>query len=89
MTADALASAHGEERLMALLQESLAAATRLGGGQTGRLPCGDRRTTVQEKAITFPTDAKLMHRARERLVKLAKKTASACASPMRGSGSSR
>ena len=30
-------------------------------------------TTVQEKAITFPTDAKLMHRARERLVKLAKK----------------
>jgi IS5 family transposase len=30
-------------------------------------------TTVQEKAITFPTDAKLMHRARERLVRLAKK----------------
>jgi hypothetical protein len=30
-------------------------------------------TTVQEKAITFPTDAKLMHRARERLVRLAQK----------------
>jgi len=30
-------------------------------------------TTVQEKAITFPTDAKLMHRARERLVRLAKR----------------
>ncbi len=29
-------------------------------------------TTVQEKAITVPTDAKLMHRARERLVRLAK-----------------
>jgi transposase, IS5 family len=29
-------------------------------------------TTVQEKAITFPTDAKLMHCARERLVRLAK-----------------
>jgi len=28
-------------------------------------------TTVQEKAITFPTDAKLMNRAREKLVKLA------------------
>ena len=28
-------------------------------------------TTVQEKAIAFPTDAKLMHRARERLVRLA------------------
>jgi IS5 family transposase len=30
-------------------------------------------TTVQEKAVTFPTDAKLMHRARERLVRLAQK----------------
>jgi IS5 family transposase len=30
-------------------------------------------TTVQEKAITFPTDAKLMHRARDRLVRLAQK----------------
>ena len=29
---------------------------------------------MQEKAITFPTDAKLMHRARERLVKLARRT---------------
>ena len=28
-------------------------------------------TTVEEKAIAFPTDAKLMHRARERLVRLA------------------
>jgi IS5 family transposase len=28
---------------------------------------------VQPKAITFPTDAKLTHRARERLVTLAKK----------------
>ena len=27
-------------------------------------------TTVQPKAVAFPTDAKLMHRARERLVKL-------------------
>lgn len=31
-------------------------------------------TTVQPKAVAHPTDAKLMHRARERLVKLAKKT---------------
>ena len=29
-------------------------------------------TTVQPKAVAFPTDARLMHRARERL-KLAKK----------------
>ena len=58
----------GEERLMALLQESLAAATRLGDFRAVIVD-----TTVQEKAITFPTDAKLMHRARERLVKLAKR----------------
>ncbi len=30
-------------------------------------------TTVQPKAVAFPTDARLMHRARERLVRLAKK----------------
>ena len=30
-------------------------------------------TTVQPKAVTFPTDAKLVNRAREKLVKLAKK----------------
>jgi transposase, IS5 family len=30
-------------------------------------------TTVQPKNITFPTDAKLMNRAREKLVKLANK----------------
>jgi len=30
-------------------------------------------TTVQEKAATFPTDAKLAHRARERLVRLARR----------------
>jgi IS5 family transposase len=28
---------------------------------------------VQPKAVAFPTDAKLMHRARERLVRLAEK----------------
>ena len=30
-------------------------------------------TTVQPKAVMFPTDAKLVNRARERLVRLAKK----------------
>jgi IS5 family transposase len=63
----------GEERLMALLQESLAAATRLGAAKPADFRAVIVDTTVQEKAITFPTDAKLMHRARERLVKLAKK----------------
>lgn len=63
----------GEERLMALLQESLAAATRLGAAKPADFRAVIVDTTVQEKAITFPTDAKLMHRARERLVKLARK----------------
>jgi IS5 family transposase len=63
----------GEERLMALLQESLAAATRLGAAKPADFRAVIVDTTVQEKAITFPTDAKLMHRARERLVTLAKK----------------
>ncbi|RWL03929.1 MAG: IS5 family transposase [Mesorhizobium sp.] len=63
----------GEERLTALLQESLAAATRLGAAKPADFRAVIVDTTVQEKAITFPTDAKLMHRARERLVKLAGK----------------
>jgi len=62
----------GEERLVALLQESLAVATRTGAAKPADFRQVIVDTTVQEKAITFPTDAKLMHRARERLVRLAK-----------------
>jgi transposase, IS5 family len=64
----------GEERLIALLQESLAVATRTGAAKPADLTQVIVDTTVQEKAITFPTDAKLMHRARERLVRLARET---------------
>ena len=63
----------GEERLQALLQESLAVATRSGAMKPGDLARVIVDTTVQPKNITFPTDAKLMNRAREKLVKLAKK----------------
>ena len=63
----------GEERLQALLQESLAVATRTGAMKPGDLARVIVDTTVQPKNITFPTDAKLMNRAREKLVKLAKK----------------
>src|SRR3712207_6199886 len=63
----------GEERLLALIQESLAVATRTGAAKPADFRQVVVDTTVQEKAITFPTDAKLMHRARERLVRLAKK----------------
>jgi IS5 family transposase len=62
----------GEERLIALLQESLSVATRSGAAKPADFRQVIVDTTVQEKAITFPTDAKLMHRARERLVRLAK-----------------
>jgi IS5 family transposase len=64
----------GEEKLMALLQESLAVATRTSAAKPADFRQVIVDTTVQEKAITFPTDAKLMHRARERLVRLAQKT---------------
>ena len=65
---------------MALIQESLSVATRTGAAKPadfskvipGSSP--GTHTTVQPKAVAFPTDAKLMHRARERLVKLARKT---------------
>lgn len=63
----------GEERIEALLQESLSVAVKTGAMK----PQDTRRvivdTTVQPKNVTFPTDAKLVHRARERLVKSAKK----------------
>lgn len=64
----------GEERIMVLLQESLSLAVK-----TGAMKPADTRqvivdTTVQPKNVMFPTDAKLIHRARERLVRLAKRT---------------
>src|SRR3954469_2038095 len=63
----------GEDKLIALIQESLAVATRVGAAKPADFRQVIIDTTVQEKAITFPTDAKLMHRARERLVRLAQK----------------
>jgi IS5 family transposase len=62
----------GEERLQALLQESLAVATKTGAMKPGDLARVIVDTTVQPKNISFPTDAKLLNRAREKLVKLAK-----------------
>ena len=63
----------GEEKLVALIQESLNAATRMGAAKPSDFSRVIVDTTVQPKAVAFPTDAKLMHRARERLVRLAKK----------------
>lgn len=63
----------GAERLEALLQESLSVAVRTKAIDVRDLSKVIVDTTVEEKAITFPTDAKLTNRAREKLVKLAKK----------------
>lgn len=62
----------GEERIAALLQESLQVAVK-----TGAMKPSDTRgviidTTVQPKNVMFPTDAKLINRAREKLVSVAK-----------------
>src|SRR5262249_23511171 len=63
----------GEDKLKALLQESLAVATRTDAMKPSDLACVVIDTTVQPKAVMFPTDAKLLNRARERLVRLTKK----------------
>src|SRR6201988_3233883 len=60
----------GEERLQALLQESLSGATRTKAIKPSELSRVIVDTTVQPKNVTFPTDAKLLNRAREKLVRL-------------------
>jgi IS5 family transposase len=62
-----------EDRLLALLQESLAVATKTGAMKPSDLARVIVDTTVQPKNITFPTDAKLLNRAREKLVTLAQR----------------
>jgi transposase, IS5 family len=62
----------GEARLEILLQESLSIAVKTEAVEVKDLSKVIVDTTVQEKAVTFPTDAKLVHRARVKLVKLAK-----------------
>jgi IS5 family transposase len=63
----------GEEQLQALLQESLAVATRTQAMKLSDLARVVIDTTVQPKGVMFPTDAKLLNRARDRLVRRAKK----------------
>src|SRR3989441_10594386 len=63
----------GEEKLAALIQESLAVATKTEAMQPKDLARVVVDTTVQPKAVMFPTDAKLTNRARERLGRLGQK----------------
>jgi len=62
----------GEEQLVALIQESLSVAHKTGAMASKDLERVVVDTTVQPKAIAHPTDARLMHRALEKLVALAK-----------------
>src|SRR5437868_6303166 len=64
----------GEEQLVALLQESLSVAHKTGALATRDLERVVVDTTVQPKAIAHPTDARLCHRALQKLVDLAERT---------------
>src|SRR5579871_1181606 len=63
----------GEEKMKVLLQESLSIATRTGAIKPQQLSEVIVDTTVQPKNVMFPTDARLLNRAREILVRLSKK----------------
>jgi IS5 family transposase len=63
----------GEEKLQALLQESLSVAHKTGALSTKDLERVAVDTTVQPKAVAHPTDARLTHRALVKLVALAKR----------------
>src|SRR5207248_11750937 len=64
----------GEERLQALIQESLSVAVRTKAIKPSEFSRVIVDTTVQPKNVMFPTDAKLLNRAREKLVRLAQLT---------------
>src|SRR6202012_3642055 len=60
-----------EAKVTAVIPESLAVAARREEMDPRDLARVVVDTTVQPKAVMFPTDAKLLNRARERLVRLA------------------
>ncbi len=63
----------GEAELSALIQESLSVAHKSGALETKDLERVAVDTTVQPKAVAFPTDARLMHKAIVMLGRLAGK----------------
>jgi IS5 family transposase len=62
----------GAERLELLLAETLATAQRAGAAEPKHFARVSIDTTVQPKAVTHPTDSKLLHRRVEILVRLAR-----------------
>jgi len=63
----------GAERLELLLAETLAAAQRAGAAEPKHFERVTIDTTVQPKAVTHPTDSKLIHRGVEILGRLARR----------------
>jgi IS5 family transposase len=63
----------GNEGAQFLLQQTIALAKKMGKLKARHLRKINVDTTVQEKNIAFPTDAKLFNRMRERLVAEARK----------------
>ena len=63
----------GEEQVAALLQESLSVAHKTGAVETKDLERVVVDTTVQPKAVAHPTDARLLHRAIDKLADLARR----------------
>src|ERR1700733_7292140 len=61
----------GKKGMERLLQETIQAGLKSGKGTGGEIGSGNGETTVQEKAIRFPTDTQLCYKALEELVKRA------------------
>jgi transposase, IS5 family len=63
----------GEAGAEQMLRETIAAGIKMGAIRATDLKRVNVDTTVQTKAVRYPTDARLYHRCRERLVKAARR----------------
>ena len=61
----------GDGTLEKMLEETISTALRMKAVKASSLSNVNVDTTVQEKAVTYPTDVKLYHAMREKLVRLA------------------
>jgi len=65
----------GEAGAEQMLRETIATGIRMGSIRAAQLKRINVDTTVQTKAVRYPTDTRLYHRCRERLVKAARREA--------------
>jgi IS5 family transposase len=63
----------GEAGAEQMLRETITAGMKMGAIRPAQLKRINVDTTVQTKAVRYPTDARLYHRCRERLVKAARR----------------